>query len=157
MLDRAGFPLSNAQLSNFFLQQDYTDYFRIQEVIGNLVDSKLILATTSHAKTQNSLTVSVRETLSLLCDKINDSIVEDVRNYFDANKWEFRLENAVIANYHLIRHQRYAVSCQVKNDGESTIDLTLTVRSKEQAEAICSHWKQKHEEVYAYLMDTLMS
>ena len=32
MLDKAGFPLSNTQLSNFFLEKDYTDYFRIQEV-----------------------------------------------------------------------------------------------------------------------------
>ena len=26
MLDKAGFPLSNTQISNFFLEQEYTDY-----------------------------------------------------------------------------------------------------------------------------------
>lgn len=34
MLDKAGFPLSNTQISNFFLEKEYTDYFRVQEVIG---------------------------------------------------------------------------------------------------------------------------
>lgn len=34
MLSKAGFPLSNTQISNFFLEQEYTDYFRVQEVIG---------------------------------------------------------------------------------------------------------------------------
>ena len=28
MLDKAGFPLTNTQISNFFLEQEYTDYFR---------------------------------------------------------------------------------------------------------------------------------
>lgn len=35
MLSKAGFPLSNTQISNFFLEQEYTDYFRVQEVIGD--------------------------------------------------------------------------------------------------------------------------
>ena len=30
MLSKAGFPLSNTQISNFFLEQEYTDYFRVQ-------------------------------------------------------------------------------------------------------------------------------
>ena len=42
MLDKAGFPLSNTQISNFFLEKEYTDYFRVQEVIGDLVNADLI-------------------------------------------------------------------------------------------------------------------
>ena len=30
MLDKVDFPLTNTQISNFFLEQDYTDYFRVQ-------------------------------------------------------------------------------------------------------------------------------
>ena len=33
MLDKAGFPLSNTQISNFFLEKEYTDYFRVQELL----------------------------------------------------------------------------------------------------------------------------
>ena len=55
MLSKAGFPLSNTQISNFFLEQEYTDYFRVQEVIGDLVDN-LIHAESTHSNTQYSLT-----------------------------------------------------------------------------------------------------
>lgn len=44
MLSKAGFPLTNTQISNFFLSEEYTDYFRVQEVLGDLVDADLILA-----------------------------------------------------------------------------------------------------------------
>ena len=30
MLDKVDFPLTNTQISNFFLEQDYTDYFRVR-------------------------------------------------------------------------------------------------------------------------------
>ena len=44
MLDKAGFPLTNTQLTRFFLDLEYTDYFRVQQVIGDLVDADLIRA-----------------------------------------------------------------------------------------------------------------
>ena len=48
MLDKSGFPLTNTQISNFFLEKEYTDYFSIQEVIGELTDSELIKAESTH-------------------------------------------------------------------------------------------------------------
>ena len=44
MLDKVDFPLTNTQISNFFLEQDYTDYFRVQQVLNDLVDANLIRA-----------------------------------------------------------------------------------------------------------------
>ena len=156
MLDKAGFPLSNTQLSNFFLEHDYTDYFRVQEVIGNLVDADLILAESTHSNTQYTLTAAGKETLKFFSDKITEGITHDVINFFDANKMELRQETSVIADYYKTTNQNYAVRCQVRSDNNTVIDLTVSVKTKEQAEAICTNWRKQHEEVYMYLMDTLM-
>jgi hypothetical protein len=53
-------------------------------------------------------------------------------------------------------NQKYAVRCQVRSDGNTLIDLTLSVSTREQAEAICNNWKNQNEDVYAYLMDMLL-
>lgn len=37
MLEHIDFPLSNAQISDFFLDREYTDYFTIQQVIHDLM------------------------------------------------------------------------------------------------------------------------
>lgn len=42
MLDKVDFPLTNTQISNFFLEQDYTDYFRVQQVLSDLEDASLM-------------------------------------------------------------------------------------------------------------------
>lgn len=156
MLDKAGFPLSNTQLSNFFLEYDYTDYFRVQEVIGNLVDSDLILAESTHSNTQYTLTTAGKETLSFFSNKITEGITQDVMNFFDDNKMILRQETSVIADYYKTTFQDYAVRCQVRSDNHPIIDLTLSVKSKDQAEAICTNWRKQHEDVYMYLMDVLM-
>ena len=49
MLDKVDFPLTNTQISNFFLEQDYTDYFRVQQVISDLVDADLIRTESTHS------------------------------------------------------------------------------------------------------------
>ena len=156
MLSKAGFPLSNTQISNFFLEQEYTDYFRVQEVIGDLVDANLIHAESTHSNTQYSLTSAGKETLGFFKDKLNDGIENDVQGFFEKNKLEFRQENSILADYYKTTNQKYAVRCQVRSDGNPLIDLTLCVTTKEQAEAICNNWKKKSEDVYAVLMDTLL-
>lgn len=157
MLDKAGFPLSNTQLSNFFLEYDYTDYFRVQEVIGNLVDSNLILAESTHSNTQYTLTTAGKETLSFFSNKITDGIIQDVAKFFEANRVTLRQETSVIADYYKTTNQNYAVRCQVRSDNISVIDLTISVKTKDQAEAICANWRKQHENVYMYLMDALMN
>jgi DNA-binding PadR family transcriptional regulator len=156
MLDRAGFALSNTQISNFFLELEYTDYFRVQEVIGNLVDANLIEAKTVHSATQYTLTAAGRETLGFFRGKITEGIEDDVRAYFEQNKWEFRQDNSIISDYRRLRNQKYEVNCSVKNFGDTIINLTLQVNTKEQAESICAHWKKVSSDVYANLMDALL-
>ncbi len=157
MLDKAGFPLSNTQISNFFLEQEYTDYFRVQEVIGNLVDADLILAESTHSNTQYTLTTAGKETLNFFSDKITEGITQDVIHFFEENKMELRQETSVVADYYKTTAQNYAVRCQVRSDTHTIIDLTLTVKTKEQAEAICNNWKKQNQDVYAYLMDQLLN
>jgi DNA-binding PadR family transcriptional regulator len=156
MLSKAGFPLSNTQISNFFLDQEYTDYFRVQEVLGDLVDANLILAKSTHSNTQYTLTSAGKETLGFFKDKLNDGIESDVQSFFEQNKLEFRQENSILADYYKTTNQKYDVRCQVLSDGRSMIDLTLSVSTREQAEAICNNWKNQNEDVYAYLMDMLL-
>lgn len=156
MLDKAGFPLTNTQISNFFLEQEYTDYFRVQEVIQDLTDAELIQYESTHSNTQYALTAAGKETLGFFKEKITDGIESDVKKFFDENKLEFKQENSILADYYKTTAQNYAVRCQYRHESTTMIDLTLSVNTKEQAEAICNNWKSQNEDVYAYLMDILL-
>ena len=87
---------------------------------------------------------------------MTDGIESDVKSFFTDNKLEFRQENSILADYYRTTDRKYAVRCQVRSESTTIIDLTLSVGTKEQAEAICSNWKNQNEDVYAYLMDMLL-
>ena len=156
MLDKVDFPLSNTQLTNFFLEQEYTDYFRVQQVISDLLDAELIRTESTHNNTHYYITAAGKETLNLLKDKISDAIELDINNYFAQNKLELRNDNSIIADYYRTPNRDFAVRCQYRQKDTNRIDLSLSVQTKEQAEAICNNWKKQNEDVYMYLMDILM-
>ncbi len=156
MLDMVDFPLTNAQISQFFLEQEYTDYFRVQQVLSDLSDAGLIRAATTHQNTQYAITAAGRETLYFFRDKISDAIEHDTVAYLEKNRFELRSVNSVLADYYRTPNRDYAVRCQLRGREADVIDLTLTVKSREQAEAICGNWKKKNEDVYSYLMDMLL-
>ena len=113
MLDKAGFPLTNTQISNFFLEKEYTDYFRVQEVIGDLVNADLINFESTHSNTQYTLTAAGKETLGFFKDKITDGIESDVKSFFTDNKLEFRQENSILAKVSLVHEAKEALAKKI--------------------------------------------
>lgn len=156
MLDKVDFPLTNTQISGFFLDQDYTDYFRVQQVLNDLAETDLIRPESTHNNTQYFITAAGKETLEFFRDKITDAIERDTIAFFEQNKMQLKTINSVVADYYRTPGHTYAVRCQFRERDVSLIDLTLIVNKKEQAEAICNNWKNANEDVYAYLMDILM-
>jgi len=156
MLEKVDFPLTNTQISDFFLEKEYTNYFTIQQVMHELIESGLILTESTHSNTHYSITPAGKDTLSFFQEKISPAIQEDVLTYFTQNKVNLKNENSILADYYKTTNQEYAVRCQLRERGLSRIDLTLTVHTKEQAKAICSNWKTQTTEVYTFLMDLLL-
>ena len=53
MLDNLDFPLTNSQLSEFFVNHGYTSYFHLQQAINELVESEFVRAETIRNTTIN--------------------------------------------------------------------------------------------------------
>lgn len=149
-------PLSGTQLSDFFLEKDYTNYFTVQEALHELDENAFIKKEATHNNTRYSITPAGAETLSFFSDKLSAGIFEDIREYLRANQVSIRETASVLADYYKAPGGQYAVRCQLREREKPRIDLTITVPSREIAEAICDNWKQQSESVYEYLMDLLV-
>ncbi|MEG0961603.1 MAG: DUF4364 family protein [Lachnospiraceae bacterium] len=156
MLDCVNFPLTNTQISNFILGKEYTTYFTLQQTISELIDSELVRTEPTHNNTHYYITNAGKETLSFFPDKISAAIKDDILTFFLENRIELQQETAIIADYYKTTNQDFGVRCQIKEKERLLLDLTLFVKSKEQAKAICDNWKKQDEEVYGYLMDLLL-
>lgn len=156
MLNKLEYPLTNTQITNFILEKDYTDYFTIQQTISDLLSSELVTAESTHSNTRYRITDEGRLTLKHFEQKISDGIKEDILSYFREHHYELKKENSIYANYLKNTDNGYSVHCHVKELEKTVVDLTLSVNTKEQAEAICANWETQSTEVYALLMDLLL-
>lgn len=157
MLRQVNFPLTNAQLTNFFLDKEYTTYFTLQQALNELLEAGLIRGESLHNSTRYEITKDGEDTLGFFCKKISPAIIEDIDQYLKENRFRLRNEASTIADYYKSTGPDYIVHCEVREGKESLIELNLAVPDKEQAESMCSQWKTKNQEIYAYVMKALMS
>ena len=156
MLDKVDFPLTNTQITNFILEKDYTSYFTIQQTFSELLDSELITAESTHNNTLYRITDAGKQALDFFGNKISLGIKSDIAEYFSDNHYELKNETSIVADYYKTTNGDYAVRCQIKEKERSIVDLTITVPTKEQAQAVCSNWAEESDNVYGLLMDQLI-
>lgn len=156
MLKKVNFPLTNAQISNFVLDQGYTTYFTLQEIIHELLDSGLIHGETIRNTSRYNITDAGAETLDYFGSKISRLIQEDIDNYLEENRFQLRNEVSVIADYYKTTEGEYTAECKVREKNADLVSLSLTVPLKEQAASICDHWKDKCQEIYSFLVKELL-
>ncbi|MCI6886961.1 MAG: DUF4364 family protein [Lachnospiraceae bacterium] len=157
MLKQVNFPLTNAQLTDFFLQHEYASYFTLQQALNELQESGLIHTESTHNSTRYEITKEGEDTLNFFGKNISPAIVEDMDQYLKENRFRMRNEVGNVADYYKSTNQDYVVHCEVREGKSTLIELNLSVPDKEQAELMCSHWKAHSQEIYAFVMKQLMS
>lgn len=156
MLKKGSLSLTNSQISDFFIEKGYTNFFTLQEVINSLLETGMITSETVRNSTRYNLTTEGEETLSYLKDKLSDVIIQDILDYLNEKKIELVNELSVLADYDRTLGGEYAVHFRVMEQGEPLVDMTLSVVTEALAERMCDNWQKHSSEIYGYLMEQLL-
>ena len=155
MLSCVDFPLTKAQIGDFILEKEYTDFLTLQQTINELIDAGMITAKSIRNRTHLSITKEGLETLNFFRGKLNEGVRSDVNEYFRKNKIALRNEVSVLANYYKTSSGEYNAQLVAKDQGADLVNITLTVPSEDTAISICDNWQQKNQEIYQYLISQL--
>ncbi len=156
MLDRVDFPLSNSQISEFILNEGYTNYFKLQQVLAEMIDSGFIREESTHSRTFYHLTEEGEQTIKYFKTDLSPEIQEDIEEYLREKKYDLKNEVSVKADFYRNANDEYSVRCQVIEHNAPLIDLTVTAPTEAEAETIANNWTQKNEEIYAMIMANLL-
>lgn len=157
MLDSVSFPMTNAQISDFILEKEYTNFMTLQQVISELTETGMISAQTIRNRTHLAITSEGKETLHFFENRIGDPIKKDIAEYFHEKAFDLRNEVSVLADYYKATSGEFEARLVAKDRGITLVDLTLSVPTKELAETICDNWQQKNQDIYQYLTRQLFS
>ena len=155
MLNRVDFPLTKAQIGDFILEREYTNFLTLQQAIGELIDAGFVTAKSIRNRTHLILTEDGKQTLSFFGNQISDSIKKDIDEYFRNHEFEMRNEVSILADYYKSTSGEYEAHLIAKDKGINLIDLTMSVPLEETAISICDNWQKKNQEIYQYLIEQL--
>jgi hypothetical protein len=156
MLDRVNFPMTNAQVSDYILEKEYTNYLTLQQVINELTEAHMVSQETIRNRTHLSITAEGRQTLGFFQNLINYGIKQDINDYFRENEYVLRNEVSVLGDYYYsAKAGGYEAHLVAKDRDISLVDIRISVPTEEIAETICNKWQEKNEGIYRYLVGEL--
>lgn len=155
MLNRVSFPLTAAQISDFILEKEYTNFLTLQQVINELTDAGMISSQSIRNRTHLAITEEGKETLNFFQNRINDAIKNDINTYFRENEFSMRNEVSVLGDYYKSTSGEYEAHLVAKDRGIKLVDITLSVPTEELASSICDNWQKKNQEIYQHLIKEL--
>ena len=155
MLNRVTFPMTTAQVSDFVLEREYTNFLTLQQVINELTDAGMISSETIRNRTHLSITDEGRETLNYFQNRISDAIKQEINTYFRENEFTLRNEVSVLGDYYKSTSGEYEAHLVAKDRGINLVDITMSVPTEEVAAAICDNWQKKNLEIYQYIVGQL--
>lgn len=155
MLNRVTFPMTKAQIGDFILEKEYTNFLTLQQAISDLIDAELITAKSIRNRTHLAITDEGKETLTFFENRISDSIKEEIDNFFKEHEMEMRDEVSILADYYKSTSGEYEAHLSAKEKGVRIVDITLSVPDKETASSICDNWQKKNQAIYQYLIEQL--
>lgn len=155
MLNRVTFPLTKAQVCDFILEREYTNFLTLQQAIGELTDAGMLSPQTMGNRTHLVITQEGIQTLHYFDNRIGESIKQDIDAYFREHEMTLRNDVAVQSHYYKSTSGEYEAHLVARERDISLIDLTLSVPTEAIAAAICDNWQKKSESIYQYLTQEL--
>lgn len=116
MLDQADAPLTGAQITDFILEKEYTNYFTLQQVLSEMEETGLVLVSSNRNSTIYRIADSGRHTLTYFGDKVSETICGEITAFLQEHQIEIR--NA-LSNVAVIFHPTTAATWFAARSGNT--------------------------------------
>ncbi|WP_026523453.1 DUF4364 family protein [Butyrivibrio sp. MB2005] len=156
MLKKSGDRLSKAQIYDFILENEYTNFLTLQEVFSELAESGLITESNEGSRTYLRMTKEGDEALGFFENRINPDIRTQIDEYFKENGMKIRDDSAINAHFKKTGENEYVAYLSASEGNSSLIEMSIPVWTESMAESICENWKKKNQSIYQYLIKELM-
>ncbi|NDL66492.1 DUF4364 family protein [Anaerotalea alkaliphila] len=156
MIKNVDMPLSGSQISEYILEKGYTNYFSLQEYIGQMLENDMIRTVSLEHFTLYEIAPEGLETLEYFENRIPESTKEEILDFLKKNKYKIRSESELHAEYVPQSDGSFLVHCVAKENKKVLIDVSVEVVEKDQAVRICNLWEKNSHLVYKLLLETLL-
>lgn len=148
-LKKINMPISNIQLTDIILENNFMNYFNLQQYITELMSSSFIKDTKYNNKKRIIITEKGLKVFLLFGKRISDSKKEILDAYLDSHIENIKKEITITADYTIENSDNYLVNlkaCECNNN--TLLDIKIGVSSNKQARELCKKWKKNSSMMY---------
>lgn len=157
ILDKLSFPLEKSQITNIVLENNFLNYFSLQQSLLEIEKSDLVIIEGSETNPLWRISSQGKKAVDFLSDFLTFRIKNTIDRYVQTNKLLIKKDSEIKATYKKINVDEYIVSLKALENGMELINLELNVVSARQAQQVCENWKKNAEQVYGLIIGSLMS
>ena len=155
IIDESENSLTNEEITEFLLENNYMNYFLIQQYLSELIESGFIEYINKKDKKIYVLLDKGKTTLSYFEDRISENIKNKISSKFIKTKKDQKIATQVIGEYFEKGTNKYIANLKLIENTETLFSLYLNVATAEQAKKICNTWKKNTETIYKNLLNML--
>ena len=133
--------ISNTQLTEIILENNFINYFTFQQYLAELEESKFVEYHEANDKKLLILTKKGDSVLSFFKDRISASKISIIDEYIKENIESIKKELTIHADYTPSNNDSFIVDLKAIEDQALLMELKLSVPTKNQAVLLCNRWK----------------
>lgn len=156
MLDKVDFSLTRAQIYEFILEKEYSDYFTLTAAIFELTEDGFIESSAKHSSTFLSLTPKGRDTLTFFQNRISEGIKNDINKFFDEHRMQIANDVSVMTNYYRTSDGDYVADLTARDKSTDLVNIRINMPTEDSARAVCEHWRDSSSDIYSFILEKLL-
>ena len=155
VLNQIKLSVSNNQLTQIILENNFINYFTLQQYISELVASNFLEYMESNGKHRLLITNEGVRVLNLFQNRISEGKKEIIDSYLNKQIENIKNEITVTSDYTIEKENNFIVNLKATENENILIDIKLNVASNKQARDLCSKWKNNSSEIYSAIITLL--
>lgn len=147
--------VSNSQLTDLILENNFMNYFTLQQYISELVSSDFIQYENQNDKNVLVITKKGENVLSFFKDRISPIKIDIINDYIENTIDSIKKELTIHSDYTIDSNDSFIIDLKAFEDKSLLMELKLSVPTKKQATSLCNRWKEDPSSIYTQIVDLL--
>ena len=150
-------PISKTQLTEIILENNFINYFTLQQYISELETAEFVEYIEKNDKKLITITTKGENVLSIFNDRISPIKRDIIDNYISKTIDSIKKELTIHSDYTIEKNNSFIVDLKALEDETLLIYLKISVPTKKQATSLCNRWKENPSDIYTKIVQVLFS
>jgi len=157
LLDKMDMPMTNAQITDFFVAENLLTYFELQQLLAKMVEDAYLEKHVENNVARYTVTDQGVQTLEYLGKRVVQPARSKINIFVSENRKLIKKAYEVTASYFYDHPTgEFIVKCGTYDGDTILMELTLSVVTREQAKVIFRNWKANVNQLYGKFLDLLI-